>query len=94
MRPNRARSRLARSPGRRRTSRSAFPVNEVTRTRLLGAANIVSFRGLRGSLLDEPGEDLVPGRLVFGHGDDADPAVAEGATLVRVGTAIFGPRPG
>jgi uncharacterized pyridoxal phosphate-containing UPF0001 family protein len=25
---------------------------------------------------------------------DAEAAVAEGATLVRIGTAIFGPRPG
>jgi uncharacterized pyridoxal phosphate-containing UPF0001 family protein len=25
---------------------------------------------------------------------DAEAAVAEGATLVRIGTALFGPRPG
>jgi hypothetical protein len=26
--------------------------------------------------------------------DDLEAAVAEGSTLVRIGTAIFGPRPG
>ena len=31
--------------------------------------------------------------LSMGMTADAEPAVAEGATLVRVGTALFGPRP-
>ena len=31
--------------------------------------------------------------LSMGMTGDADAAVAEGATLVRIGTAIFGPRP-
>lgn len=31
--------------------------------------------------------------LSMGMSDDADLAVAEGSTLVRIGTAIFGPRP-
>ncbi len=31
--------------------------------------------------------------LSMGMSADAEAAVAEGATLVRVGTAIFGPRP-
>jgi uncharacterized pyridoxal phosphate-containing UPF0001 family protein len=31
--------------------------------------------------------------LSMGMTSDAEAAVAEGATLVRVGTAIFGPRP-
>ena len=28
----------------------------------------------------------------MGMSDDAEAAVAEGATLVRIGTALFGPR--
>ena len=32
--------------------------------------------------------------LSMGMSDDLEAAVAEGATLVRVGTALFGPRPG
>ena len=31
--------------------------------------------------------------LSMGMSDDLEAAVAEGATLVRVGTAVFGPRP-
>lgn len=31
--------------------------------------------------------------LSMGMSDDAEPAAAEGATLVRIGTALFGPRP-
>jgi pyridoxal phosphate enzyme (YggS family) len=34
------------------------------------------------------------GELSMGMSGDAEAAVAEGATLVRIGTAIFGPRPG
>ncbi len=40
--------------------------------------------------------DLAAGPLVLSMGmsSDYEAAIAEGATLVRVGTAIFGPRPG
>ena len=31
--------------------------------------------------------------LSMGMSDDFEPAIAEGATLVRIGTALFGPRP-
>ena len=31
--------------------------------------------------------------LSMGMSDDFEEAVAQGATLVRVGTALFGPRP-
>ena len=31
--------------------------------------------------------------LSMGMSDDLEQAIAEGATLVRVGTALFGPRP-
>ncbi len=37
-----------------------------------------------------PNVDLV--HLSMGMSDDFEVAIAEGATLVRVGTAIFGPR--
>lgn len=32
--------------------------------------------------------------LSMGMSDDADLAIAEGSTMVRIGTALFGPRPG
>ena len=32
--------------------------------------------------------------LSMGMSDDLDAAIAEGATIVRVGTALFGPRAG
>lgn len=48
-------------------------------------------RGLRDALQEAAG-DPYP-ELSMGMTADADAAVAEGATLVRVGTAIFGPRP-
>jgi PLP dependent protein len=32
--------------------------------------------------------------LSMGMSDDLEAAILEGATIVRVGTAIFGPRPG
>ena len=37
-----------------------------------------------------PGMDT----LSMGMSDDFAIAIAEGATLVRIGTALFGPRPG
>lgn len=49
------------------------------------------FRQLR-ELRERHGADLLPG-LSMGMSHDLDVAVAEGATLVRVGTAIFGERP-
>ena len=48
--------------------------------------------GLRDALQDQAGQPLP--ELSMGMTSDAESAVAEGATLVRVGTALFGPRPG
>jgi len=49
-------------------------------------------RGLRDRLAEEfPGLDLAD--LSMGMSGDFEVAVEEGATLVRVGTALFGPRP-
>jgi hypothetical protein len=53
--------------------------------RLRGAAERIAERGLAGVSMDH---------LSMGMTNDYPVAVEEGATLVRVGTAIFGPRPG
>ena len=52
----------------------------------------IPFRMLREAMaaLALPGLDT----LSMGMSDDLEAAILEGATLVRVGTAIFGPRPG
>jgi len=49
-------------------------------------------RELRDALQETAGRALP--ELSMGMTADAEAAVAEGATLVRIGTAIFGPRPG
>lgn len=48
-------------------------------------------RELRDALRDRTGIPLA--ELSMGMTADAEAAVAEGATLVRIGTALFGPRP-
>jgi hypothetical protein len=48
-------------------------------------------RRLRDALQELAGHPLP--ELSMGMSGDAEAAVAEGATLVRIGTAIFGPRP-
>ena len=47
-------------------------------------------RELRDRLREASGEPL--DELSMGMSDDAEAAAAEGATLVRIGTALFGPR--
>ncbi len=54
-------------------------------------ATFAALRDLRDRLQDASGVALPV--LSMGMTADAEAAVAEGATLVRVGTAIFGPRP-
>lgn len=49
-------------------------------------------RGLRDELAATPGWDDFAGWLSIGMSDDFAVAVEEGATHVRVGTALFGPR--
>ncbi len=49
-------------------------------------------RALRDALAASPGWESFPGRLSMGMSDDFAVAVEEGATHVRVGTALFGPR--
>jgi pyridoxal phosphate enzyme (YggS family) len=47
-------------------------------------------REMRDRAREASGEPL--GELSMGMSDDAEAAAAEGATLVRIGTALFGPR--
>lgn len=48
-------------------------------------------RGLRDAMQREPGGEHLT-ELSMGMSDDFEIAIEEGATIVRVGTAIFGPR--
>jgi pyridoxal phosphate enzyme (YggS family) len=64
-----------------------FGVDETT-----ARATFRRLRELRDALQETAGQALP--ELSMGMTADADAAVAEGATLVRIGTAIFGPRPG
>jgi pyridoxal phosphate enzyme (YggS family) len=51
-------------------------------------------RELRDELASRPEWAGWPGCLSMGMSDDFEVAVEEGATHVRIGTALFGPRPG
>lgn len=51
------------------------------------------FRALREALEQLNGAGLTLDTLSMGMSGDLEAAIAEGATLVRVGTALFGPRP-
>ena len=55
-------------------------------------AVFAGLRDLRDRLRQATGLELP--ELSMGMSADAEAAVAEGATLVRIGTALFGPRPG
>jgi hypothetical protein len=50
------------------------------------------FRMLREILAAAQAEGLMLDTLSMGMSDDLEAAVAEGATLIRVGSALFGPR--
>jgi pyridoxal phosphate enzyme (YggS family) len=52
------------------------------------------FRRLAGALSELRRQDFDLDTLSMGTTDDFEAAIAEGATLVRLGTALFGPRPG
>jgi uncharacterized pyridoxal phosphate-containing UPF0001 family protein len=49
-------------------------------------------RELRDELASRPEWQGFPGWLSMGMSDDFEVAIEEGATHVRVGTALFGPR--
>jgi pyridoxal phosphate enzyme (YggS family) len=56
------------------------------------AAQCQPFVELRQIFLDLQGEGLALDTLSMGMSDDLEAAIHEGATLVRIGTAIFGER--
>jgi uncharacterized pyridoxal phosphate-containing UPF0001 family protein len=62
------------------------PETDEARQRHWFAATARLFAGL-----DVPGATL--DTLSMGMSADLEAAVAEGATIVRIGTALFGPRP-
>jgi pyridoxal phosphate enzyme (YggS family) len=63
----------------------AAPTAEIARQR-------AQFRLLREILAAARAEGLMLGTLSMGMSADLEAAIAEGATLVRVGSALFGPR--
>jgi PLP dependent protein len=81
-------------------------IREAARARIVGLMAIPPFaeaaesarpwfrslRELRDRLRESLGEDRFPGWLSMGMSGDFEVAIEEGATHVRVGTAIFGPR--
>ncbi len=62
------------------------PADEITQQR----RPFAQLRALRDQLAT-PGCPLAT--LSMGMSDDLEAAIAEGATMVRIGTAVFGPRP-
>ncbi len=50
-------------------------------------------RELRDALLDASGDPSMLPHLSMGMSHDLEVAIEEGATMVRVGTALFGQRP-
>ena len=78
---------VARLPRLRLRGLMAIP--EPTGDPRLQRARFEALRDLRDALARE-GLDL--DTLSMGMSDDLEAAIAEGATMVRVGTAIFGPR--
>ncbi len=50
-------------------------------------------RELRDQLVDEGIDSTMLAELSMGMSQDLEVAIAEGATFVRIGTALFGPRP-
>ena len=57
------------------------------------AAQRAAFRQLREALEELRRQGHALDTLSMGMSDDLEAAIAEGSTLVRVGTALFGPRP-
>jgi hypothetical protein len=64
-------------------------IPEPTSDESLQRSRFAQLRALRDDLI---GEGLALDTLSMGMSADMDSAVAEGATMVRVGTAIFGER--
>lgn len=71
--------------------RGLMAVPEPTEDATLQRARFRTLRELRDHINDESGIGL--DTLSMGMSDDLESAIAEGATMVRVGRAIFGARP-
>lgn len=71
--------------------RGLMAVPEPSKDATLQRARFCTLRELRDHINDETGIGL--DTLSMGMSDDLDTAIAEGATMVRVGRAIFGARP-
>lgn len=56
-----------------------------------GERHFAELRRLRDALRDRTGLELP--HLSMGMSDDFEEAIAAGATIIRIGTALFGPRP-
>lgn len=69
--------------------RGLMAIPEPTNDRRVQRARFDALRALRDSLV---AEGLALDTLSMGMSDDLEAAIAAGATIVRVGTAIFGPR--
>jgi len=63
----------------------AAPAADATRQR-------AQFRLLREIHAAAQAEGLMLDTLSMGMSDDLEAAIAEGATMIRVGSALFGPR--
>jgi PLP dependent protein len=70
--------------------RGLMAIPEPTANEALRHARFRALRALRDDIVRR-GLDL--DTLSMGMSDDLEPAIAEGATLVRIGTAVFGARP-
>jgi pyridoxal phosphate enzyme (YggS family) len=82
----------------------ASEISQLPRLRLRGLMAIpapaenfeqqrVPFRQMRHALEQLNSEGLELDTLSMGMSGDLEAAIAEGATIVRIGTALFGPRP-
>jgi PLP dependent protein len=69
--------------------RGLMAIPEPTPDTALQRARFALLRNLQTSL---QADDAAVDTLSMGMSDDLEAAIAEGATIVRVGTAIFGPR--
>ena len=85
-------------PSRKIELQKARLANAVRRSHPQGAVGVGEHHGLghgasRGAALRQLAQSLGLDQLSMGMSDDFEVAVEEGATMVRIGTAIFGPRP-
>lgn len=98
-----SKSGLCVSTGLEKLSELALAVAELPRLHLRGLMTIPApsqeftaqrqpFRVLREALSELNAKGLTLDTLSMGMSDDLEAAIAEGATIVRIGTAIFGAR--